>query len=115
MAKVPGVDQSTEALSVGCFEYQLYAAAAEVLPNKVMQPTSLNLLGLAGPSGENFGQLVQLIPQTVLGPQERIELEFTLAAGAGSESKSPFLDVQAIDADGRGEQLDLRLVEVPPK
>jgi len=79
-----------------------------------MQPTSLNLFGLIGPSGENFGQFVHMIPQTVLGPQERIELEFTLAAGS-SDSKSPFIDVQAIDADGRGEQLDLRLVEVPPK
>ena len=67
-AKVPGVEGPTETLSVGYFEYQLYAVAADVLPNKVMQPVSLNLLGLLGPKGENFGQLVHLIPQTVLGP-----------------------------------------------
>jgi hypothetical protein len=114
VAKVPGVDQHTEALSIGFFEYQLYAVAADVLPNKVMQPASLNLLGLLGPKGDNFGQLVYLVPQTILGPQEHIELEFTLAARSDSQSGSPFLDVQAIDADGRGEQLDLRLVEVPP-
>lgn len=68
VAKVPGVSGPTEALAIRYFEYQLYAVAAEVLPNKVMQPASLNLLGLLGPKGETFGQLVHLIPQTVLGP-----------------------------------------------
>jgi len=115
VAKLPGVNRDTEALTVRYLEYQLYAVASEVLPNKVMTPASLNLLGLLGPKGENFGQLVHLIPQTVLGPQEHIELEFTLAAPADSKRRSPFIDVQVIDADGRGEQLDLRLAEVTKK
>lgn len=115
VARLPAVNRDTEALTVRYFEYQLYAVASDVLPNKVMAPASLNLLGLLGPKGENFGQLAHLIPQTVLGPQEQIELEFTLAAPADSKSKSPFIDVQVIDADGRGEQLDLRLAEVTKK
>lgn len=59
--------------------------------------------------------MVHLIPQTTLGPQEHIEFEFTLAAPADGQGRSPFIDVQVIDADGRGEQLDLRLAEVPKK
>lgn len=51
VAKVPAVDRLTEALTIGYFEYQLYAVAADVLPNKVMQPVSLNLFGLLGPEG----------------------------------------------------------------
>lgn len=76
VAKMPAVSGETAGLAVSFFEYQLYAVAAGVLPNKVMQPASLNLLGLLGPKGKDFGQLVYLIPQTTLGPQEHIELEF---------------------------------------
>lgn len=115
VAKVPGVDAKTKELEVGFYEYQLYAVAANTLPNKVLQPTSLNLLGMLGPLGENFGQFVHLVPQTLLGPQEHIDLEFTLAAPADGETGSPFLDVQVVNADGHGEQLDLRLVEAPKK
>jgi len=38
-----------------------------------------------------------------------------LASPADSQKVTPFIDVQVVDADGRGEQLDLRLVELPPK
>lgn len=82
VAKLPGVSRDTERLALNFYEYQLYAVASKNLPNKVKKPASMNLLGVLGLKGENFGQVVRMVPHTKLGPTEHIEFEFTLAEGS---------------------------------
>lgn len=74
-----------------------------------MVANSLNLLGILGVHGKNFGQSVQMIPTIHLTAQETIEFSFTLGE---SDNLNPFLDIQVIDADSKGDQLDIRLYEV---
>lgn len=109
IAKLPGISSETNAFAVRCFEFQLYAVSSEVLKNRVMIANSLNLLGLLGVKGSNFGQMLNVVPLTMLQPLETIEFSFTLGE---SEELNPFLDIQIIDADGKGDQLDIKLYEV---
>jgi hypothetical protein len=53
--------------------------------------------------------MLTVIPLTTLTPQETVEFSFTLE---DSDELNPFLDIQIIDYDGRGDQLDIKLFEV---
>ena len=54
--------------------------------------------------------MLTVIPMTKLQPQETVEFTFTLSEE--SDELHPFLDIQIIDADGKGDQLDIKLYEV---
>ena len=110
IAKLPGVSGDTTAYAPVCFEFQLYSVTSTVLKNHAMIANSLNLFGLLGPEGRNFGQMLTVIPMTKLQPQETVEFTFTLSEE--SDDSHPFLDIQIIDADGKGDQLDIKLYEV---
>lgn len=87
----------------------MYSVIAETLKNRVMVANSLNLLGILGVHGNNFGQSVQMIPTFKLTPEETVEFSFFLGE---SNNLDPFMDVQVIDADSKGDQLDIKLYEV---
>lgn len=72
----------------------------------------MNYYGLLGPKGDKFGSLTYLVNEISLGPREHVEFEFHLA-GSDEESKGPTIDVQVLESDGFGDQLDISLVEIP--
>lgn len=53
------------------------------------------------------------VPDVLLEPREFIVLEFSVAGAQHGDAAPPTVDVQAIETDGQGDQLDLRLIEVP--
>jgi len=84
------------------FEFQLYVIQATNLPSRAIRPPSLNYLGILGVNGKNFGQLVYLIHDVILGPREHLDLEFILAGEKDQLTHGPTVDVQAIELDGEG-------------
>ena len=77
-------------------------------------PTSLNYFGLLGPSGDKFGQHTQVVDNLELEPRDYKDFEFILSTDSkNSKGLSPHIDVQAIEMDGKGNQLDISLTELP--
>lgn len=95
------------------YEFQLYAVSAQTLPSRVLRPPSLNYFGLLGPTGTGFGQLVYLVPEVLLEPRDWLDLELVLSGSQKDDGRGPTVDVQAIEMDGEGEQLDISLTELP--
>ena len=95
------------------YEFQLYAVSAQALPSRVLRPPSLNYFGLLGPTGTGFGQLVYLVPEVLLEPRDWLDLELVLSGSQKDDGRGPTVDVQAIETDGQGDQLDISLTELP--
>ena len=111
LVKLPGAQHSMH-LFAKYYEFQLYVVTAETVPVQARHPPSLNYYGLLGPKGDNFGSMTYLTSGISLGPREHIEYEFHLA-GSEEEGFGPTIDVQVLESDGLGDQLDISLVEIP--
>jgi hypothetical protein len=110
ITKLPNNSQETRRLDIKYVEFQLYAISAEIIPSRILRPASLNYFGLLGPEGKNFGQLSYVIEEVILDAREFIDLEFNLSIGnSGYEAA---IDVQAIEMDNKGDQLDVSLREI---
>ena len=81
VTKLPRVSAETRKLNIMYFEFQLYAISAEIIPSRVLRPSSLNYFGLLGPLGKDFGQLSFVLEEVMLGAREFIDLEFRLSLG----------------------------------
>jgi hypothetical protein len=57
--------------------------------------------------------LVHLVNDVVLDAREYLDLEFTLAGPQAAAGKGPTVDVQVVEINGQGDQLDISLTEVP--
>ena len=116
IAKLPGLsaEAGTRELHPQYVELQLYALAAAALPSRLLRPASMNYFGLLGPTGQNFGQFTYHIPEVLLAPREFLDLEFNLTGKALHDEGAPSVDVQAIETDGAGDQLDISLREITP-
>lgn len=75
-----------------------------------MRPKSLNFLGLLSPSGNNYGQVIHFIKKVVLQPQKFLDFEFTV--NGKDDYHSPKLDAQVLDSRGKGELIDISIVEI---
>jgi len=113
VAKLPGATRETRRLNLSYYEFQLFLVHAPSLPSRAIRPSSLNYLGLLGVQGENFGQLVHIVNDVVLDAREHMDLEFTLAGPQTTEGKVPVIDVQVVDINGQGDQLDISMTELP--
>ena len=74
----------------------------------VLRPSSLNFFGMIGPTGKDFGQFTYHLDEVILSPREYIDIEFNFT-GVETKGNKPNMDVQAIEQDGHGNQLDLSL------
>lgn len=90
-------------------EYQLHVVYAEQVPTSLMQPTSLNYLGLLGINGTDFGQLVYHMSDIVLAPKEAMDLYFNITK---TSDYMPSIDVQAIEYDGKSDMIGLSMDDV---
>lgn len=113
IARLPGTDKHTEDFVPRYFEFQMFAAAGEAKPHQQIRPTTLNYLGQLGPSGENFGSFVHILRDVEIVGAEVVELGFLLAGASGKRGEGPAIDVQVVEIDGDGDQLDLSLIKVP--
>jgi hypothetical protein len=112
--KLPGLSADTREFAPSYVECQLYAIAAPEIPSRIIRPASLNYFGLLGPPGraQGFGQFVYHLPEVILDAREFIDLEFNLTGANLKEQGGPSVDVQAIETDGHGDQLDISLREL---
>ena len=83
------------------------------MPTQARMPSSLNYLGLLGPKGTDFGQFVFHQEDFQLEARQYMDFFFKLAGDGASSRDGPAIDVQVIETDGEGEQLDISLVQVP--
>jgi len=113
VAKIPGATRETRKMQIMYYEFQLFVVQGANLPGRALRPTSLNYLGLLGVGGKDFGQLVHLVHDVALNAREHLDLEFVLSGESDQHGPGPTVDVQAIEIDGEGEQLDISLVELP--
>lgn len=111
VAKLPPLSPSTAEFTPRYLECQLYAVAAVHIPSALIRPGSLNYFGLLGPSGKGFGQATYRLPELLLQPREYFDLYFNVS-GSTADGGAPAIDVQAIESDGKGQQLDLSLREL---
>ena len=114
MVKLPGLTQETSQYAPSYLELQLYAIGAPEIPSRIIRPASLNYFGYLGPPGraQGFGQFVYHIPEVILEAREFIDLEFNLTGATLKEQGGPSVDVQAIETDGHGDQIDISLREL---
>ena len=112
IAKLPALSPETKDYAPQFIQCQLYALSAASIPSRVLRPASLNYYGLLGPTGKNYGQFIYHLPEVLLEAREYIDLEFNLTGATLKEMGGPSIDVQAIEADGRGDQLDISLREI---
>lgn len=121
LAKYPAISSETQEFTVKYVECQLYAIAASTIPSPALRPSSLNYYGLLGPEGKDFGQVTYHLSEVLLAPREFIDLMFNISSPSLNSEGAPAVDVQAIESDGLGDQLDISLREIdeghrdPPK
>jgi len=68
---------------------------------------------MLGPTGKDFGQFTYLLNDVYLQPREFIDLTFNISTE--QESVRASIDVQAIEEDNKGDQLDISLREIHPE
>lgn len=82
------------------------------MPSALLRPASLNYFGLLGPSGAGFGQVTYQLPELLLQPREYFDLHFNVSGQGSAGEGAPAVDVQGLESDGKGDQLDLSLREL---
>lgn len=112
VAKLPPKSSDTEEFGVLYFECQLYSLAATSIPSAALRPASLNYFGLLGPEGKGFGQATHHIAEILLQPRQFVDYMFNISSPSLNALGAPAVDVQAIEADGHGDQLDISLREI---
>lgn len=109
VAKLPHLSEATKPFAPKYVEFQLYAISAEAIPSRILRPDSLNYYGLLGPNGKGFGQFTYQLDEVILDAREFIDLTFNLSSSDSGFAAS--IDVQAIETDNKGDQLDISLRE----
>jgi hypothetical protein len=103
LAKHPaGHNHIPDDFIVKYYEFQLYMAVARRLKETDEYPEDLNMFGLLGPEGKDFGQCVYYVPSIDFGPSEGVTFEYDLRVDAVT-------DVQAVDERGHGDLLKVSL------